>query len=123
MIARAVGAEILQDVCEWGFGHAYLEEVVAEWDLAILIISFSFFSGKATGGKAYHAIVGATFASERHRFGTYAFVDDAAGEHGLLCDAEDEGAEAVVIFWFGPSPHTLHSHQQEMILIPSSWAI
>lgn len=51
MIARAVGAEILQDVCEWGFGHAYLEEVVAEWDLGISDYQLFFLFGEGNGGK------------------------------------------------------------------------
>lgn len=33
MVSGTVGAEILQDLGEWGFGHANLEEVVAEGDL------------------------------------------------------------------------------------------
>lgn len=41
MVPRTVGAEILKDVCEGRFGHGYLEEVVAEWDLFFCLLSIS----------------------------------------------------------------------------------
>ena len=54
---------------------------------------------------AYHAVVGSGLSSERHGLVTDTFVDDAIGEHGLGCDAEDEGAEVCVALWFAAIPH------------------
>lgn len=88
-----------------------MKKVIAEWDLEIAYPQLFLVREEERGTRAYHAIVGATFASKGHRFGAYAFVDDAVREHGLFCDAKDEGAEAVVVFRLRLLPHTLPSHQ------------
>lgn len=102
VVAWTVVAEVLEDAGEGIFGDGDLEEVVAEWDLLHVIEC----TLQVRKRGAYHAIICARFATERHRFIRDAFIDYAIWKHGLAGDAKDECSEGSVISWLTLSPHT-----------------
>lgn len=54
----------------------------------------------------YDAVVGTALTAEVEGLVVFdTVVDDAVGEHGLVGDAEDEGAEGEVLGGLGISPH------------------
>ena len=88
----SVAAEIHQDVRQRVGGHGDLEQGVEQRD---------------------DAVVGAGLAAETAGFvfggGVVSFVDDTAREHGLVGDAEDEGAVGGVVGGAGARPHGFHA--------------
>ena len=55
---------------------------------------------------SYHAVVGTTFTTEVERFVVQnAVVDNTVGEHGLVCNAENEDTEGEIFMRLGVGPH------------------
>ena len=101
MIARAIGAKVLEDTGKRCVGHSDLEKIVAKWDLSTV----SELKWLSEGSK-YHAIICTRFTTERQRLFRDSFVDDSMWEHRLTRDSEDECTERSVITRFALSPHT-----------------
>ena len=68
--------------------------------------------------RAHHAVVRSTFTPERHWLFTDTLINYPMGEHGLFCNAEDEGTEAVVIAWLTLLPHTSQTMSISFVSTP-----
>ncbi len=119
MIARAVGAEVLQNFRKRRVWHVDLEEVVAQWDLdrPPSSASPSQLSMPAKTSPTYHTIIRSALPPKRHRLLADTLIHHPVGEHALIRDAKDERPEIVVIPRLTLLPHAC-PRQSALLIAP-----